>query len=199
MSGRAGLEPTTEESSDCGRRPLFLALLFVGVLGALAACSLVGVLDGLAAFMGGTLHRREPERGRAAGQRGDGDRQYIWCQQFADKGWSNRAVERQGTGEFIGFTGLSVPRRRLPFSPCGKTGWCLKRSAGRRGCATEGAKACLRVGVTQLGLEEIVSFTTLKNRPSVAASKAICVSFGRPVPPGGARPHDLAGHSGPSR
>lgn len=120
MSGRAGLEPTTEESSDCGRRPLFLALLFVGVLGALAACSLVGVLDGLAAFMGGNLHRREPERGRAAGPRGDGDRQDTWYQQFAEKGWSNRAVERKGTGEFIGFTGLSVPRRRLPFSPCGK-------------------------------------------------------------------------------
>ncbi len=120
MSGRAGLEPTTGGSSDCGRRPLFLALLFVGVVGALAACSLVAVLDGLAAFMGGTLHRREPERGRAAWQRGDGDRQDICCQQLAEKGWSNRAVERQGTGEFIGFIGLSVPRWRLPFSPCGK-------------------------------------------------------------------------------
>ncbi len=173
MLGRAGLEPTTEESSGCGRRPVLLVLLFVGVVGALAACSLVGVLDGLAAFIGGTLHRREPERGRAAGQRGDGDRQDIWCQQFAEKGWSNWAVERQGTGKFIGFIGLSVPRRQLPFSPCGKIGWRLKRSAWRRGYATEGAKACLRVGFTQLGREEIVSFTTLTNLPSVAVMERI--------------------------
>jgi len=100
----------------------------------------------------------------------------VWCQQFAEKGWSNWAVELQDTGEFIGFIGLSVPRRQLPFSPCVEIGWRLKRSAWGQGYATEGAKACLRVGFDQLGLDEIVSFTTLTNLPSVAVMKRIGMS-----------------------
>lgn len=127
MSGRAGLEPTTEESSGCGRRPLFLALLFVGVLGALAACSLVGVLDGLAAFMGGNLHRREPERGRAAGQRGDGDRQDIWCQQFAEKGWSNRA---EGHGRVHRFHRLVRTAAAAALQPV-RQNWLVPEEIGR--------------------------------------------------------------------
>ena len=47
--------PMTEGSAGSGWRPLLLVLLFVGEVGALASRSLVGVLDGLAAFVGGTL------------------------------------------------------------------------------------------------------------------------------------------------
>ena len=122
----------------------------------------------------------------------------IWCQQFAERGWSNWAVELQDTGEFIGFIGLSVPRRQLPFSPCVEIGWRLKRSAWGRGYATEGAKACLRVGFDQLGFEEIVSFTTLTNLPSIAVMKRIGMSnahadFEHPAVPEGnpLRPHCL--------
>jgi RimJ/RimL family protein N-acetyltransferase len=122
----------------------------------------------------------------------------VWCQQFAEKGWSNWAVELQDTGEFIGFIGLSVPRRQLPFSPCVEIGWRLKRSAWGQGYATEGAKACLRVGFDQLGLDEIVSFTTLTNLPSVAVMKRIGMSdvqadFEHPAVPEGSplRPHCL--------
>ena len=97
----------------------------------------------------------------------------IWCQQFAEKGWSNWAVELLESGEFIGFIGLSVPRRQLPFSPCVEIGWRLQRAAWGLGYATEGAKACLRVGFEQLRLEEIVSFTALANLPSVAVMKRI--------------------------
>lgn len=100
----------------------------------------------------------------------------IWCQQFAEKGWSNWAVELLESGEFIGFIGLSVPRRKLPFSPCVEIGWRLKRAAWGQGYATEGAKACLRVGFEQLGLQEVVSFTTLANLPSVAVMRRIGMS-----------------------
>jgi RimJ/RimL family protein N-acetyltransferase len=122
----------------------------------------------------------------------------IWCEQFAAKGWSNWAVEALDTGEFIGFIGLSVPRRQLPFSPCVEIGWRLKRAAWGRGYATEGARQCLRVGFEQLGLEEIVSFTALINRRSIAVMKRIGMSnaqadFEHPaVPEGNAlRPHCL--------
>ena len=89
-----------------------------------------------------------------------------WLTQFEQKGWSNWAVEVLETGNFVGFIGLSAPKRQLPFSPCVEIGWRLKRSAWGNGYATEGAKARLRVGFEVLGLNEIVSFTALVNEPS---------------------------------
>ena len=41
-----------------------------------------------------------------------------WQSQLATLGWSNWAVELLESGKFIGFIGLTVPRRALPFSPC---------------------------------------------------------------------------------
>lgn len=97
----------------------------------------------------------------------------IWLGQFHEQGWSNWAVERLDSGEFIGFVGLSVPRRQLPFSPCVEIGWRLKRAAWGHGYATEGARECLRAGFERLALDEIVSFTTMTNLPSVAVMKRI--------------------------
>jgi RimJ/RimL family protein N-acetyltransferase len=121
-----------------------------------------------------------------------------WLSQFAEQGWSNWAVELRATGEFIGFIGLSVPRRQLPFSPCVEIGWRLKQAAWGNGYATEGAKECLRVGFEQLRLDEIVSFTTLANLPSVAVMGRIGMrnadaDFEHPAVPEGhpLRPHCL--------
>lgn len=97
----------------------------------------------------------------------------TWRAQFVDRGWSNWAVERKDTGEFIGFIGLSVPRRRLPFSPCVEIGWRLARRFWGLGFATDGARACLNVGFGRLGLSEVVSFTALANRPSRAVMTRI--------------------------
>ena len=52
----------------------------------------------------------------------------LWQAQFAERGWSNWAAEVRATGEFIGFVGLSVPRRVLPFSPCVEIGWRLAKA-----------------------------------------------------------------------
>lgn len=97
----------------------------------------------------------------------------VWQKQIAESGWSNWAVELRETGEFIGFIGLSVPRRQLPFSPCVEIGWRLKRAAWGHGYATEGAKECLRIGFERLALQEIVSFAALTNTPSIAVMKRI--------------------------
>ena len=91
----------------------------------------------------------------------------TWQAELAERGWSNWAVELVHTGEFIGFVGLSVPRRaELPFMPCVEIGWRLARAFWRHGYATEAARAALRVGFERLGLPQIVSFTSLINRPS---------------------------------
>jgi RimJ/RimL family protein N-acetyltransferase len=97
----------------------------------------------------------------------------AWQRQFATQGWSNWAVEELSTRQFIGFIGLSVPRRILPFSPCIEVGWRLARASWGKGFATEGARAALRVGFERLRLAEIVSFTAVKNVRSRAVMERI--------------------------
>jgi RimJ/RimL family protein N-acetyltransferase len=77
----------------------------------------------------------------------------AWQAQFAAQGWSNWAVELRESSEFIGFTGLSVPRRTFSLSPCVEVGWRLARQFWGRGFATEAARAALRVAFERLSLE----------------------------------------------
>ena len=89
----------------------------------------------------------------------------LWRSQFSTQGWSNWAVELRSTGELIGFTGLTVPRRVLPCSPCVEIGWRLAAEFWNRGYATEGAREALRFGwaLQAPRLEEVVSFTVPAN------------------------------------
>ncbi|HSV58292.1 MAG TPA: GNAT family N-acetyltransferase [Variovorax sp.] len=100
----------------------------------------------------------------------------AWQAALEDRGWSNWAVESRKTGSFIGFIGLSVPRRALPFMPCVELGYRLAREHWGKGHATEGAKAALRVGLERLMLPEIVSFTALVNLPSRAVMEHVGMS-----------------------
>jgi RimJ/RimL family protein N-acetyltransferase len=73
------------------------------------------------------------------------------------------AAELKEAGAFIGFIGLAVPYFESHFTPCVETGWRLAAEYWGRGLATEGALAALRYGFEELGLAEIVSFTTVGN------------------------------------
>ena len=97
----------------------------------------------------------------------------AWQSQFASQGWSNWAAELIDSGEFIGFVGLSVPRRQLPFSPCVEIGWRLAREFWGKGLATEAALGALRIGFERLTLSEIVSFTAVGNARSRAVMERI--------------------------
>lgn len=97
----------------------------------------------------------------------------AWQAELEERGWSNWAVELRSTRQFIGFVGLSVPRRALPFSPCVEVGWRLARAHWGRGYATEAAQAALRVGFERRALPEIVSFTSLLNVRSRAVMERI--------------------------
>ena len=97
----------------------------------------------------------------------------AWQAQFAARGWSNWAVELRESSQFIGFTGLSVPRRTFSFSPCVEVGWRLARQFWGRGFATEAARAALRVAFERLSLSEIVSFTAVGNVRSRAVMERI--------------------------
>ena len=89
------------------------------------------------------------------------------------EGWGMWAVERRDTGEFIGFTGLGVPRQELPSQPCVEVGWRLARDAWGHGYASEAAREALRVGFDELGLAEIVAFTAVPNRRSRAVMERL--------------------------
>jgi RimJ/RimL family protein N-acetyltransferase len=97
----------------------------------------------------------------------------CWQGELLERGWSNWAAELKQRGEFIGFIGLTVPRRALPFMPCVEIGWRLARAHWGRGYATEGARAVLGVGFERLRLREIVSFTARINLPSRAVMERI--------------------------
>ena len=76
------------------------------------------------------------------------------------------AVEVIGIADFIGFTGLSVPRFEAHFTPCIEIGWRLAFDYWGHGYATEAACAARDYGFRQLGLREIVSFTVTANQRS---------------------------------
>ena len=115
------------------------------------------------------------------------------------QGWGLWAVERRDTGVLQGFTGLSVPRHPLPFLPCVEVGWRLARPAWGQGFATEAAREALRVGFDELGLEEVVAFTSVTNVRSRAVMHRLGMArdpgddFDHPALPEGhpLRPHVL--------
>lgn len=97
----------------------------------------------------------------------------AWSAEIDARGWGNWAVELLASGECIGFIGLSVPGRALPFTPCVEVGWRLARAHWNQGLATEGAQRALDHAFGELGLDEVVSFTALPNLPSRAVMRKI--------------------------
>jgi len=73
------------------------------------------------------------------------------------------AVERKDNGQFIGFTGLAHPGFEADFTPCVEIGWRLNKQNWGFGFASEAATACLDFGFSQVGLDEIYSFTAVPN------------------------------------
>lgn len=102
----------------------------------------------------GTLTRRESDgMARVIGQR------------LADQGWGLWAIEIPGVAEFIGFVGLNPAEATLGY-PAVEIGWRLAAEHWGRGYAPEAARASLAFGFDTLGLDEIVSFTSVGNQKS---------------------------------
>lgn len=76
------------------------------------------------------------------------------------------AAELCENESFIGFIGLAVPTLDASFTPCVEIGWRLLADHWKRGLASEGARAVAKHAFGDLGLGEIVSFTTPQNTRS---------------------------------
>ena len=116
---------------------------------------------------------------------------------FEARGFGLWAVEVTATGEFIGFTGLSVPAFDAPFTPAVEIGWRLRRRSWGHGYAAEAARRVLASGFTDHGLAEVVSFTSAGNVRSQSVMRRIGMihdpagDFDHPRLPAG---HPLRGH-----
>ncbi|WP_243718982.1 GNAT family N-acetyltransferase [Actinomadura sp. 7K534] len=111
---------------------------------------------------------------------------------FEEDGFGFWALETAGTGEFVGFTGLSAVRFQAPFVPAVEIGWRLVRSAWGHGYASEAARRALRFAFED-GIDEVVSFTAAANTRSRAVMERIGMTrdpaddFDRPLVPDGHR------------
>jgi ribosomal-protein-alanine N-acetyltransferase len=92
---------------------------------------------------------------------------------FDANGFGLWALQVKSTGEFVGFTGLAKPSFKAHFTPAVEVGWRLTRSAWGKGYATEAAQGALAFGFEDVGLDEIVSFTTATNKRSRAVMERI--------------------------
>ena len=86
---------------------------------------------------------------------------------FVELGYGLWALELRADGRFVGFTGLALQTFEAPFTPAVEVGWRLAADAWGHGYATEAARASLDHGFG-LGLQEIVSMTTVTNLRSQA-------------------------------
>lgn len=92
---------------------------------------------------------------------------------IALQGWGLWAVEVRGGAPFVGFVGLNRPRFEAHFTPAIEIGWRLDRPYWGRGYATEAAAAALAFAFDELGYAEVVSFTSLLNKPSIRVMRRL--------------------------
>lgn len=87
------------------------------------------------------------------------------------------AVENKSTGEFIGFTGFSIPQFEAFFTPCIEIGWRYKKESWGQGFATEAAISCIVYGFKTLRFGKIVSFTSAINKKSISVMEKIGMKY----------------------
>jgi RimJ/RimL family protein N-acetyltransferase len=109
--------------------------------------------------------------------RAQSDALVDWIEAGIDeRGFGFWAVEVAATGEFIGFTGLSVAGFSSHFTPAVEIGWRLTRSSWGHGYASEAARHALGVAFDDLGLSEVVAFTAATNVRSQAVMRRLGMS-----------------------
>lgn len=82
---------------------------------------------------------------------------------WEQRGYGRFAVEVLASGSVIGFVGLAQTRIDAHFAPAVEIGWRLSTEYWGHGYATEGAIAVRDFAFEELGLPEIVSFTSKNN------------------------------------
>jgi RimJ/RimL family protein N-acetyltransferase len=92
---------------------------------------------------------------------------------------SPSAVEEITDGRLIGYVALSPPDWLPEIMPCIEIGWRLDPHYWGRGLATEGARALLEYGFTEMSLDEIFAIYEPDNVASGRVMQRLGMSFER--------------------
>lgn len=106
---------------------------------------------------------------------------------FEQRGWGLWAIEVADDATFAGYVGLWPAEFDADFTPAVEIGWRLASACWGRGYAPEAARAALAYGFDTVGLDEIVSFTTVANVRSQRVMQKIGMTRD---------PHDDFDHAG---
>ena len=98
-------------------------------------------------------------------------------QAWERQGFGRFAVEHAATGRFIGFVALSIPDWLPEVMPAVEIGWRLARDMWGQGLATEGARAVLKWGFEEAGLERIISIVQVGNASSERITAKLGMTF----------------------
>jgi ribosomal-protein-alanine N-acetyltransferase len=90
-----------------------------------------------------------------------------------EEGFGLWAVARREDDAWLGMAGLAAPTFFAAFTPCVEVGWRFPVSSWGHGYATEAARAAVGFGFTSVGLEEILSWTTVDNQRSRAVMERL--------------------------
>ena len=92
---------------------------------------------------------------------------------FDDNGFGLYALELKSNIEVIGFAGLQIPHADVPLEQCVEIGFRLRSEFWGNGYASEAARQALKIGFEQYKLPEIVSFTSIHNKRSIAVMERL--------------------------
>ena len=105
------------------------------------------------------------------------------------RGYGMWAAEERSSGELIGRIGFWQPEGWPGF----ELGWMLRRSHWSRGYATEGARAALRYGFSELAQPKIISLIHPDNAASIRVARRLGEQLLGPTHPTVGAPVKLPG------
>jgi RimJ/RimL family protein N-acetyltransferase len=111
----------------------------------------------------GRTYTREFSESRAALRR----------RELEERGYGWWVAEVRGGPSFAGVICLCEVPFEAPFTPAREIGWRFSPEVWGRGYATEGARAALGFAFGQLGWDEVVAFTAVRNARSRAVMERI--------------------------
>ena len=85
-----------------------------------------------------------------------------------EKSWGFWAVEEKSSNKFLGYAGLHAPQTKFPFSPCVEIAWRMEDEYWENGYVKEAGETILKYAFEEIGLEEIVYFSSIHNHKTEA-------------------------------
>ncbi|MBD0708289.1 MULTISPECIES: GNAT family N-acetyltransferase [unclassified Streptomyces] len=115
-----------------------------------------------------------------------------WEEEWDEEGFGLFAVELLGSGELIGFAGLSLPEHLPEAMPDVEIGWRLGRPYWGQGYASEAAHAVLEFALQDRGLDRVIAIVHPSNQASLNVIEKLGMTLERETDqPGSGSPRQI--------